>query len=112
MAGFSFNMGDLEKGLNLLENKADAAIRMYAETGGQKLVDSAKENRKWTDRTGRAGTQGKPERTEGGLLHEYLGFPDPFLRVPAIYHGEGPPYRCGNCQCAGRNGRKHRLFHQ
>ena len=54
MAGFSFDMGDLEKGLNLLDNKADAAIRMYAETGGQKLVDSAKENRKWTDRTGRA----------------------------------------------------------
>lgn len=54
MAGFSFDMGDLERGLNLLENRADAAIRMYAETGGQKLVDSAKENRKWTDRTGRA----------------------------------------------------------
>lgn len=54
MAGFSFDMRDLERGLNLLDNRVDAAIRMYAEIGGQKLVDSAKENRKWTDRTGRA----------------------------------------------------------
>lgn len=54
MAGFSFDMGDLKKGLDMLEDRADLAIRMYAETGGQKLVDSAKENRKWTDRTGQA----------------------------------------------------------
>lgn len=54
MAGFSFKMNDLSRGLDRLEDKADTAIRMYAETGGQKLVSSAKENRKWTDRTGRA----------------------------------------------------------
>lgn len=54
MAKFSFDMSGLERGVSLLENKADSAIRMYAETGGQKLVDSAKENRRWTDRTGQA----------------------------------------------------------
>lgn len=54
MAGFSFDMGDLKKGLNLLENKADAAIRTYAEQGALKMRDSAQENRKWTDRTGQA----------------------------------------------------------
>lgn len=54
MAGLSFDMSDLERGLLQTEGKADTAIRMYAETGGQKLVEFAKENRKWTDRTGRA----------------------------------------------------------
>ena len=54
MAQFSFDMGGLEKGLSKLENKADAAIRMYAETGSKKLEEYAKENRKWTDRTGHA----------------------------------------------------------
>lgn len=54
MSGLSFKLDDLYKGLDKLEDKSDSAIRMYAETGGQKLVSSAKENRKWTDRTGRA----------------------------------------------------------
>lgn len=52
--GFKLDASGLEKGLNLLEDRADMAIRMYAETGGQKLVEFAKENRKWTDRTGHA----------------------------------------------------------
>lgn len=54
MSKLSFDMGGLENGLSKLENKADAAIRMYAETGSKKLEGYAKENRKWTDRTGHA----------------------------------------------------------
>lgn len=54
MAGFRLDSSALEKGLERLSSKADDAIRMYAETGGQKMVDAAKENRKWTDRTGQA----------------------------------------------------------
>lgn len=54
MAGFSFDVDDLERGLEKMASKIDDAFRIYAETSGQKLVDAAKENRKWTDRTGHA----------------------------------------------------------
>lgn len=36
------------------QNRAEAAIRMYAEVSAQKLQTEAKNNAPWTDRTGRA----------------------------------------------------------
>ena len=52
--GFSFDMKDMLKGLAGMESNFDAALRMYAETSAKKLEGSAKQNRRWTDRTGQA----------------------------------------------------------
>ena len=52
--GISFNISDLQKGLESLESRSDIAIRAFAETGAQKLQNEAKINAKWTDRSGRA----------------------------------------------------------
>lgn len=52
--GFSLDASGLINGLIGAEDKADTAIRMYAEQGALKLQNFAKENRRWTDRTGHA----------------------------------------------------------
>ena len=54
MAGFRLDAEGLLKGLANFESKADTAIRMYAETSAKKMENFAKENRRWTDRTGHA----------------------------------------------------------
>lgn len=55
MAGeFRMDISGMVAGLNKLESKTDAVIRVYAEQCAQKLKDSAQENRRWTDRTGQA----------------------------------------------------------
>ena len=54
MAGFRLNAEKLFMGLTATESKVDTAIRMLAETGAKKMENFAKENRKWTDRTGHA----------------------------------------------------------
>lgn len=41
-------------GLNNLNEKVDDAVRVMATQGGQKMQNFARENRKWTDRTGQA----------------------------------------------------------
>lgn len=51
---FKFDASMLEGGLLNFENKAQAAIRMYAETSALKLQNSARKNARWTDRTGHA----------------------------------------------------------
>ena len=51
---FSFDPNDLLQGLTRLETKADAAVRMYAETSALKLQNYARQHRRWTDRTGQA----------------------------------------------------------
>lgn len=53
-SGLSFDAKGLLSGLSSLQSKTDAALRMYAETSGQKLRTFAQENRRWTDRTGDA----------------------------------------------------------
>lgn len=63
---FRFDASSLEKGLLRTEDKAEIAIRMYAETGAIQLQNYARENRPWTDRTGAArqrleGTSGKSQ---------------------------------------------------
>lgn len=54
MAGFKLDAERLFNGLTATESKADTAIRMFAETGAKKMENFAKENRRWTDRTGHA----------------------------------------------------------
>ena len=52
--GFSMDFSSLMDGLSEVESQTEAAIRLYAETAAQKLQDSARENARWTDRTGHA----------------------------------------------------------
>ena len=49
-----FDISGMVNGLTSAQDRAEAAIRMYAETGAQKLQTKAKNNAPWTDRTGRA----------------------------------------------------------
>lgn len=51
---FKFDSGLLNGGLLDFENKAQAAIRMYAEQSALELQNYAKKNARWTDRTGHA----------------------------------------------------------
>lgn len=52
--GLTMDFSSLLEGLAETESRLDAAIRAYAETGAQKLQDSARNNARWTDRTGHA----------------------------------------------------------
>lgn len=54
MAGLKFDLSGMISGLADCESKADMAIRMLAEQGAIQLQNFARENRKWTDRTGHA----------------------------------------------------------
>lgn len=49
--GLDFDFKDLVEGLANFEDKAQAAIRMYADTSAEKLESYAKEHRKWKDRS-------------------------------------------------------------
>lgn len=52
--GFKMDITDLEKKLNSYSRKADAAIKMFADTTSQTLASDCREQAKWTDRTGLA----------------------------------------------------------
>ena len=54
MAQLKWDLSSLLSGMANAENKVDAAVRMYAETGALKLQNYAKQNAPWTDRTGHA----------------------------------------------------------
>lgn len=54
MAGLKFDLSGMISGLADCESKADIAIRMLADQGALQFQNSARENRKWTDRTGHA----------------------------------------------------------
>lgn len=49
-----FNMDGLFKGLELLDDKTEMALKMYADTSSKKLEAYAKKHRPWTDRTAQA----------------------------------------------------------
>ena len=68
MSGFSLNTSSLTRGLERMQNKSDAAIRAFAETGGLKMQSYAQQNAKWTDRSGAARQRFKSgvERRESG----------------------------------------------
>lgn len=53
-SGFRLDISKLANGLIGAPDKADLAIRMYTEQGALQLQNFAKENRRWTDRTGHA----------------------------------------------------------
>lgn len=44
----------LEQGLEKMSERADSAVRVFAEQGAIKMRSSAQRNAKWTDRTGSA----------------------------------------------------------
>lgn len=44
----------LEQGLERISERADSAVRVFAEQGAIKMRSSAQRNAKWTDRTGSA----------------------------------------------------------
>ena len=52
--GMKFDISGMAQGLIGAEDRIDTAIRMLAEQGALQLQNSAKENRRWTDRTGQA----------------------------------------------------------
>lgn len=52
--GFKLDISGMVAGLSDLESATDKAIHVYAEQGALKLQNFARENRKWTDRTGQA----------------------------------------------------------
>ncbi len=54
MVQTKWDLSSLLSGMANAENKVDAAVRMYAETGALKLQNYAKQNAPWTDRTGQA----------------------------------------------------------
>lgn len=51
---FKFDKSMLEGGLLDFENKAQVAIRMYAEQSALELQNYARKTARWTDRTGHA----------------------------------------------------------
>lgn len=54
----------LVKNLTLLQSAIDPAVHMLAEQGAIKMENFAKENRKWTDRTGQARQRLKGSTTQ------------------------------------------------
>lgn len=53
-AGFSMDISGMLRGMSEFESRSEAAMHMYAEQGALKLQNFARENRRWTDRTGQA----------------------------------------------------------
>jgi len=51
---YRFDASDLQGGIEKLANRAEMEVRMYADTGKQKLEDQARKDAPWTDRTGDA----------------------------------------------------------
>lgn len=50
----NFDLDSLIEGLSRFDEKADKAVKMFAETAAATLEADAKQNRPWTDRTGDA----------------------------------------------------------
>lgn len=61
--GFKFDISGMVSGLANFESSTDKAVRVYAEQGALQLQNFARENRRWTDRTGHARQR----------LHGYVG---------------------------------------
>lgn len=63
------DINSLLNGLTRMESKFDIAVRMYAEQAALKLQNFARENRKWTDRTGQA-----RQRLTGYVGKSHVGY--------------------------------------
>lgn len=59
----------MEEGLSLFENKADIALKAYAETAAKKVESYAKTHAIWEDRTGDA-----RKRLTGSVIHSSRGY--------------------------------------
>lgn len=70
MSGMRLDMSGLEKGLEKLQGKSEASIRMLAETGALKMQSYAQQNAPWTDRSGAARQRlnGSVEKRKDGYL--------------------------------------------
>lgn len=51
---WKFDLDNLAKGIYMLDEKADAAVHMLAQNAASNLESDAKQQAKWTDRTGMA----------------------------------------------------------
>ena len=49
-----FDVNDLEKGMEIFEDKVERGLNMYAHTSALKLQNYARQHRPWTDRTAHA----------------------------------------------------------
>ena len=49
-----FDFSSLKKGMEVFDDKVDAALRMYVDTSSKKVESYAKKHRPWTDRTSQA----------------------------------------------------------
>ena len=54
MSNSHLDTEDVEKGLSNIENRMNAAIKIYCDTAAKTMETYAKQNRPWTDRTGAA----------------------------------------------------------
>lgn len=54
LASFKLDAEQVVQNMAKFENKFDAALYQFANNGAQKMEAYAKQNRPWTDRTGRA----------------------------------------------------------
>ena len=54
MASLKLDVKQVVQNMAKFENKFDAALYQFANNGAQKMEAYAKQNRPWTDRTGRA----------------------------------------------------------
>lgn len=66
---FRLDASKLEKALVGMPDRVDMAIRVYADQGAKQLENFAKENRRWTDRTGHA-----RQRLKGYVGKSELGY--------------------------------------
>ena len=66
--GLNFDISDMLNGITETESKLDIAVGMLCETAAKNLEGDAKEQAKWTDRTGtaRQRLQGYTYRTSTG----------------------------------------------
>lgn len=64
-----FDISDMLNGLTKIENRAERAIQMFAETAAKQMESDAKEQAKWTDRTGaaRRGLTGDTSKLSNGV---------------------------------------------
>lgn len=51
---FRFDLQGLSRGLSTLDDRIDTAVRVYGMTAAAQMESDAKDNAKWTDRTGAA----------------------------------------------------------
>lgn len=70
MSGIKFDATKLLKGLSDMELKAEKATQVYAEAAASKMINDAKKNANWIDRTGNSRQTMDYEVTRKGQITE------------------------------------------